>query len=210
MNHLLSIPLLFISICSFGSIPVEMISLTKAVKKGLISANFQYTSGGQHKRILGSLRNNTRKAYKVDIEPGTLFQAAKTEWQNHVVTKREQIILLPKSDTIIRLTAFCYERGDGGPKYGSAFKLLYKSNEKGKVLCQLLDSLNDISYSAQTAIWQFYAGGTPDRIYGEDAAQVMLLRNYVGSALGMPVTEYKPACVRKECSRAAVTSYKVS
>lgn len=192
MNRLLFIPLLLISLCSFASIPLETFSLQTALDKGVISASFNYHSGPHHQRLAGALRNNSRQAVKIEVEPGTMFEAANPDWQNHVITKREQIILLPLKDTVAMFTAFCYERGDGGPDPGSPFKLIRAKNKNGTGLCKLIDSLGTTGYAAQTAIWQLWDKKTPNGIRGEHVDRVMLLRNFVGQALNMAVQQYKP------------------
>lgn len=192
MNRLLFIPLLLISLCSFASIPLESISLEKALDKGIISAAFNYKSGRHHQRLLGRMRNNTKQAINIEVAPGTMFQAARPDWQNHVITKREKITIGPKKDTAVMFTAFCFERGDGGPATMSPFKLIRSKNAAGVGLCNILDSLDETGYAAQTAIWQLYDNKTPNRICGEDVDRVMLLRNYVGRVLNMPVTQYVP------------------
>lgn len=192
MTRLVILAILFPFCTASASISIESMSLEKALDTKGISGSFNYTHGPNHERLVGVFRNRTKNGIEVDVPPGTMFKAAQTNWQNHVIAKRSRFRLLPGKDTVVYFTAFCFERGDAGPGANSPFTLIRKKFSAGNRLCEMLDSLNDTGYSAQTAIWQLYARQTPNRIYGENKDHVMLLRNYVGAVLHMPVQEYRP------------------
>ena len=201
MKNLLLISFLCFCLPSFAKKEVPVLNLEEAIRMQKISANFNYLrKGREHKRVLMTARNRTRKGLKVCVPTGTYFRSENPGWQDHLVTKSDTVFIKPLSVAYKSLTAFCCESGDGGPQKMSRFFLEKNPNSTSIELCKLIEDYGFHDYSAQRAIWQLFNRKTPNRIVGRDSTTVMVLRNFVGRVLDLPVDIYKPDVYIKSVS----------
>jgi len=173
------------------TIPVEHYSFQNALNQNKVSAYCNYQAGRKnHERLIITATNQTKKPVKIGIPAGTYYEASVSNWQDHIITKSDSVLLPPLSRKSISMTAFCCESHDAGPKRGGRFFLKENPEPKSLELCNILDSLNIMNYSAQTAVWALFSDRETSAIYGADSSTVMTLRTYLGGVLNKPIIPF--------------------
>lgn len=187
------LPLIFIFVlpCE-AAIQIKNISFRDAIKAELISYSANYVLGNNHQRILLRISNNSNVPLRVGVEPGSYFKAEKNNWQDHVITWGDSILVMPFKDSTQSFVAYCCQRGNSAPYENSILTFIPedKSPKGISQLCRLLNEMNDNTYISQSSLWALCSNTSPNEICGIDSLYVMKARQLVGGILNKPYAAY--------------------
>lgn len=163
----------------------QVIDITEAIKKGLLSISAEGEGGHSGECLKLNLKNKSKKKLEVRVPAGQIFEAGDSSLQNLMVSKEESFLVESGATRIGKLFGFCIEASDGSPGGGTIFKI-------GKLadgnLLKMAKYLNDNKLhqhpSAQYAVW---AVTDADRLEGIGDPT---LTKFVADMLGKPMPEY--------------------
>lgn len=187
---------IIISVCSgillmaFASIN-NSISLQEAIDKKMVLVKIKSVGTYQGESTVMEIKNLTKNNLTIDIEPGRKLLADEDPYQNLLVVKQEQFFVSAGKSVSKKITGYCCESSDSGPKNGLGYKpnKLADSNlvKLSRYINNNYTQLN--TTSIQQAIWAISNNHATAAI-GTNSEKEMSLKNLVSTLKNEPIPWY--------------------
>jgi len=175
---------------AFSNVTTTM-SLQEAMNKNIIKVKIKSLGGYQGESTIMELQNISKNNLKIIVEPGRKLLADDEKYQNLLVVKQEEILVNAGSKATRKITGFCCESSDSGPKSD----LKYKPNNMADTsLVHLAKYINhnygQLTTSAiQQAIWAI-SNNHESAAIGATNEKEMSLKNLVCTLKNEPIPWY--------------------
>lgn len=176
---------------AFSSVTTNTITLQEALDKNIVKVKIKSLGGYQGQSTLMELQNTSKNSYKIIVEPGRKLVADDDKYQNLLVVKQEEILVNAGTKASAKITGFCCESSDAGPKSN----LNYKPNALANPgLVNLANYINNnygqLSTTAiQQAIWCISNNHASAAISATNEKE-MSLKNVVCTLKNEPIPWY--------------------
>lgn len=131
----------------------KLLSVEKAIKEGLISAEITSKGGHEGECIEMNLKSLIDKDTIVRIEPGRRLLSDDTLLQDILIVKEVQLFLAAREKKQVNIFGFCCQATNGGPGKADAFNVGFMEDSTFIVLAEYLGKSSLPLGVMQNAIW---------------------------------------------------------
>jgi hypothetical protein len=165
----------------------DPVPLDKAIKSGLVKIQASGNSESTHylKPMILEFYNPKNTSVEINVEPGWIFIAGDTSYQNLIVTDEIFVQINPNGKKKVEIWAMCIEDDDRAPSTDVVYKMdkLAEPNLLG--LVQMIAKNNWHNSEAQHAVWAMACNSPVEDIAGYNTAMVQELQKYVCTKKGI-------------------------
>jgi len=172
------------------------ISLTEALKKGLVRATLQGSDRDSTRNFLSSyygpcitllVQSMSKSALSINLESGRLLETIDSTEQRMVVTRDELITLQPGKNKRIQVYAMCTQMHDRSPRKESLLALGTMAEGNLLEMTRFIGNKNYQSLAGQEAIWVITDNNDLGSIFSTNETELKELQQMASRLTGKPV-----------------------
>lgn len=188
MRMIMFLPMMIPVILQAGE---KWLTLSSAMKKGLVTAEFKAKGGHLGDVMTLKLKNRSNEKLKISVDAGDRLIAKDSSEQNLVVTRPLTLTLVPGQTIQSPVLAMCINAHRSSPDKDGSYLLGTKSDSNLTQLVRLIDlrKWNDLG-TAQSAVWVLTDRRPIESIGGEDTVSRELART-LSRLTGQPMPAFR-------------------
>lgn len=179
--------------CTPFFLSAQTTTLQQALEKGLVTLEAQGLGGHTGDCLQATVTNVSKRALRVALAPGMVFQSQDTALQDLLVVDNEEYVLAANQKRAFKLNSYCCEMYRGGPGTGAVFQLVNQSNEKlSQVATYLHRNFLDKNPMAQQAVWSVSDNADLSAVWDRNQPdKSKKLIEFLAQVTGRPVPWYR-------------------
>ena len=186
-------PFIFLLLISPLFLNAQSKSLSQALSEGLVTLQAEGLGGYNGESLQATVTNVGKRALRIVLGPGMVFQSQDTALQDLLVVDNEEYVLAANQKRSFKLVGYCCEMHRSGPGEGSVFQLVNQSNEKlGQVATYLYRNFLDKNPMTQQAIWSVSDNADLSAVWDRNQPEKSKkLIEFLAQLTGRPVPWYR-------------------
>ena len=186
-------PFIFLLLISPLFLTAQSKSLSQALSEGLVTLQAEGLGGYNGESLQATVTNVGKRAIRIVLGPGMVFQSKDTTLQDLLVVDNEEYLLAANQKHSFKLVGYCCEMYRGGPGQGSVFQLVNQSNEKlSQVATYLYRNYLDKNPMTQQAIWSVSDNADLSAVWDRNQPEKSKkLIEFLAQLTGRPVPWYR-------------------